>query len=1334
MRRQIRKLGFETLDARRALAVTAFDDAYPVAQNGELHIGYEKAGYQSLLETDILSFGNAAQLEFSGRFGLMLMRSLDGKSVKAIDVATHQVVSTHSPYFGFSDISLTADERYLFVADFFGKGWSKNVPKGHVHRFDCANRTWATIGAPVGIFKIEAVSENRVLLQEADQHVDITLNSFDANQGEMAELSRVSGHYEGDMEFDADSGTIFHVDRNIYVGEIQVRRILNDRIVKIQSTPQTVESGLRWGGLLVLSSDRLNLFYGAFQVEANDVSNILQVYSDEIIAASSTIAFEKSGNFYDSRNGKLLGTFDFPVGAIHVAANDRDVWVAEKGSDKLHRFLLVTEKQGILANDQTDPNKRATATLDTRPLHGSAIVNANGSFSYIPTSGFIGTDSFRYVLMDESGAVSRATVRLTVSPIVIQNRVPVARDLEFHIDRGGQLRIEQATGAYSSGARQLAEFPSPGNVRQIEYSTSTGLLAVRNTATKVYIIDPKTQRVVSEKTAIGVFTDMDLTPDGRYLMVADYVSQTHSTFLQVYDLQTNAWAVFNSTVAVCRVEAISAERVLTETCDGPVSLVLNSLSAAQEKLLQLDRFLVHYAGDFEYDNRTNQIYHLSTSKVYVFDVSNDRLFEKVEAEYNPYPLREAGSAVLSADGKKLYSGAMQIDAAYVRTKANVFRQIVYAASDELAFGENEIYDLSGSYVGKLEFVTDVHFVSDDSRRWWTFDPQTDRLRHYALDGKRVGLLATADDPEGDPMSLELLDKPLNGSLSLIGNKGSVLYVPKSGFVGIDRFQYRVSDGRQTSGQRTVTIYVDDPSPVGQAPKTVDDRFVISVGQQLSVGSIASDSTQIRKVSDFDTPNDVLQMAVSEHYGVIATATLSGVQLYDRKSNALINSMSTQAYVGQIEITPDERYLFAAEGMNYYASPQTVVPPVNRGPARIHRYDIVSRQWVTKEGSFGFHHRIEAISRNRILLLNTDSDATLYDFTDDSPTPLLELDKEQGFCDLGDAEYDWRTRQVYCGDENGARMTTIQITGAMSNALENRQLDRVDNYTATSGKSSTLSSDGNYFYHGGMQVKLGVRPFPLRLFPERILAATSEFALGANGFYDSENAQLVQALPRPVSSAFANALGTNMWLGTGRSWQQWQTIVDVGVLANDLDSDNDVLRADVVTEPEHGVLNLRSNGSFTYTPRLGFSGTDTFSYVASSSDFQSRPTNVTIDVLGTWHNAINGLDVNSDGNVSPLDVLLLINVLNRRNDFEPLNAFVGFLDVDNDKYVSPIDALLIVNYLNNPKRPGSGERPAMIDQFFTELDAEGEQCFDSEMNCSENLSPKNRLKMTALFYR
>jgi hypothetical protein len=74
-----------------------------------------------------------------------------------------------------------------------------------------------------------------------------------------------------------------------------------------------------------------------------------------------------------------------------------------------------------------------------------------------------------------------------------------------------------------------------------------------------------------------------------------------------------------------------------------------------------------------------------------------------------------------------------------------------------------------------------------------------------------------------------------------------------------------------------------------------------------------------------------------------------------------------------------------------------------------------------------------------------------------------------------------------------------------------------------------------------------------------------------------------------------------------------TIPAPGVLENDSDPDLDPLTVISATMPMSGVLELDTSGSFTYTPTLGFTGVDQFSYRAYDGLLASAPATVVITV-------------------------------------------------------------------------------------------------------------------------
>ena len=62
----------------------------------------------------------------------------------------------------------------------------------------------------------------------------------------------------------------------------------------------------------------------------------------------------------------------------------------------------------------------------------------------------------------------------------------------------------------------------------------------------------------------------------------------------------------------------------------------------------------------------------------------------------------------------------------------------------------------------------------------------------------------------------------------------------------------------------------------------------------------------------------------------------------------------------------------------------------------------------------------------------------------------------------------------------------------------------------------------------------------------------------------------------------------------------------GVLANDSDAEKRRADGAACRDAAHGTLTLNPDGSFSYTPAAGFTGTDEFTYVASDGNDATAP--------------------------------------------------------------------------------------------------------------------------------
>jgi outer membrane protein OmpA-like peptidoglycan-associated protein len=85
-----------------------------------------------------------------------------------------------------------------------------------------------------------------------------------------------------------------------------------------------------------------------------------------------------------------------------------------------------------------------------------------------------------------------------------------------------------------------------------------------------------------------------------------------------------------------------------------------------------------------------------------------------------------------------------------------------------------------------------------------------------------------------------------------------------------------------------------------------------------------------------------------------------------------------------------------------------------------------------------------------------------------------------------------------------------------------------------------------------------------------------------------------------------------------------TAVTIPVLANDTDPDGDTLSITAVTTPANGTA-VASGTSVRYTPRAGFTGTDTFSYTASDGRGGTATATVTVTVTAPLNRAPVAVD-------------------------------------------------------------------------------------------------------------
>ncbi|MBN2255472.1 MAG: tandem-95 repeat protein, partial [Deltaproteobacteria bacterium] len=150
---------------------------------------------------------------------------------------------------------------------------------------------------------------------------------------------------------------------------------------------------------------------------------------------------------------------------------------------------LIVAAPGVLANDIDSDGNPLTAVLVDTVSHGNLVLNSNGSFTYTPIPGYIGSDSFTYKANDGQADSGLALAALTIKV-------------------GGTFGLDSGNSSYTESANVL-------DAMRFLNTAGTGTL------TKLEILFNDT--AFSGKVRLGVYADVNGVPGGLVLDAGEAV-------------------------------------------------------------------------------------------------------------------------------------------------------------------------------------------------------------------------------------------------------------------------------------------------------------------------------------------------------------------------------------------------------------------------------------------------------------------------------------------------------------------------------------------------------------------------------------------------------------------------------------------------------------------------------------------------------------------------------------------------------------------------------------------------------------------------------------------
>ncbi|MDT0602496.1 Ig-like domain-containing protein [Thalassotalea castellviae] len=490
-----------------------------------------------------------------------------------------------------------------------------------------------------------------------------------------------------------------------------------------------------------------------------------------------------------------------------------------------------------------------------------------------------------------------------------------------------------------------------------------------------------------------------------------------------------------------------------------------------------------------------------------------------------------------------------------------------------------------------------------------------------------GLLINDSDPDGGSIAVDpvVVNLPSQGVV-VLHDDGSFEYTPVANFNGVDSFTYQIMNESQLTSQAQVTLTV---SAKNDAPLALDDFASTDQGVSVTIDVLAN-----------DVDLDGGQLTIES-----ATVDTGTVSIVDKK----------------LVYQPEENYSGVANITYTIAEPDGLTATANVIVA-VNTTIEINNDPIAVNDSFSLNE--DTVFDGQSVLAN-DSDED-NDVLTVQTTPVNDV--SHGALTLfSDGSFVYTPASNFNGDDS----FTYSISdgqGGFDQASVSLVINAINDLP--NAVDDTLSVFENSAIEG-----INVLLNDSDVDNDTLTLATTPVSDVANGTLNLNSNGDISYSPRPTfngadsfiyevndgqggtakAGVNINIISTNVApIASNDSFEMDENAILSGssVLLNDKDEDNDKLT--VTTTPvnnvSNGILSLKEDGTFVYTPSLNFDGTDSFVYEVKDPEGATSQATVSINVLNSIVSPIAFDDSYTIITVLGIGDKLKGNVLD--NDFEP----------------------------------------------------------------------------------
>ncbi len=514
-----------------------------------------------------------------------------------------------------------------------------------------------------------------------------------------------------------------------------------------------------------IASTQTPLTVAAPGVLANDVHTTGTSLTASLVAPPSqgTVALAADGSFTYTPGTGFTGTDSFTyqafegsiasnVATVSIHLDYPPVVVNHSYVTLASTTLTATTSNGVLANASDPDGDPLTAVLVSNPSHGTLTLNSNGSFTYVPNSGYVGSDQFTYQASDGTLTSNTGTASLYV------NGLPVAQNDSYSTDESTALSVS-APGVLGNDSDTDGDALSAVRVG----SPAHGTLTLNANGSFIYT------------PTAGYYGSDSFT----YKVSDGYVFSNIATVTLTVNHVDHAPVAVNDSYTVNEDQTLTVAPV-----PGSSSLVMQSQQGdyiGQGQNYSYSSSTGTFSASVNFDNGVSAVYQDRSSSLVYWDLDfaapgDVPLTPGTYLNATRYPFQAATSPGLNVSGEGRGSNTLTGQFTVVQADYN---------------SSNQIVRFDATFVQHSEGATPA---------------LTGELKYNSTTAPS-GVLINDSDIDADALTAVLVAGPSHGTVTLNAD-GSFTYHPAANYNGPDSFTYMANDGTLNSNVATVNITVN----------------------------------------------------------------------------------------------------------------------------------------------------------------------------------------------------------------------------------------------------------------------------------------------------------------------------------------------------------------------------------------------------------------------------------------------------------------------------------------------------------------------------------------------